>query len=719
MRTWTHSALLLLLLNFPLLSAAQGPVWLRDGGSSNFIEYALDVDVDEQGYIYVGGEYADSAFLWDSVYFANGSNDMFMAKFDPHGNIEFVETFGSADLDRVEAVDVGPDGSFYATGYGKVTFNRPPAQGDPDGRHARDIIIVRTDNNGNRIWGLALDGDIKSEGSDIVGNSQGECYLSSWMETTTYFATDTVVGNGGEDGMICKFGQGGDLIWARVMGGTGNDQFRSLGIDRDENIVAGGYFQGSASTGGPTLNAIDGEDACLVKYDSSGSVIWARRFGGTNNEQITAVRCAPDGSIYFVGNYYDNISIGSFNFTSVNSQDIFYGKADANGNVVWAKTAGGNSLDFVEAIEVDERENLYFGGFYFDQFLIEGQTHQATGFADDLFYTKFDSAGNLIMFETTHYFDTRAVFGVAVDKQENMIVCGNYIDRLEFGNDTVYSVNQTMDLWIGKHATLPPNVIVEEVTGPGGQCVDSALNIQYRVEGYFEENNVFVGELSSPTGSFASPYVVGGANSSVDGTIFGAVPLLAPNGNGYRTRIVSTHPVVTSNNNGTDLTINGQLSPPLIISDDTVVCNGSSVLPTIPGGYASQLWSTGATTPFANITTPGPYWVMAVDNNGCQQTFSFTVDECVSNDPASIGAILVYPNPGSGLFKLKVNSELTGRWVIDVFDLNGRTVWKADREEFATEWQEEIDLSDLTDGIYFLRTSVEDQQWTKKLILRK
>lgn len=708
-------ALLLLFSTFPLISFGQtGYKWLVDGGSTNFVEFAIDVDTDAEGNIYVGGEFADAAFLWDSTYTANGDNDMFLAKFDPYGNIEWVETFGGPQLDRIYAIDAGPDGTVFVTGYGKITFNGPPPAGP---RHARDIIVARFDSQGNRIWGEALDGDVFSEGTDVLGNSLGECYISSRMETVTYFNNDTLVGNGNEDGMVVKFGPSGNHLWSLAMGGTLEDEYYAIGMDGQENLVAGGYFRGTATTGGQTLNGVDGEDACLVKMDSSGNVLWAVEFTGTGDEKITGVRCAEDGSIYFCGVFDGNINVGGTNLTATASQDIFYGKANPNGSVVWAKKAGGSSLGFAEDLEIDAEENLYIGGFYFGTFVV-GSTSVTSAGADDLYFMKVDSTGSLDIFETSHYFDTRDVFGIAVDAQQNVLICGSYIGQLELGTDTVQSMQGSMDVFVAKYASLSPAIVLDSVTGPGGTCVDSALNLHYHLEGYFDQNNFFTGELSSATGSFASPFVVAGATTGVGGTLNGAVPLLAPNGTGYRARIKSNSPTATSNNSP-NLTINGQLSPPLIISDDTVVCNGSSVLPTIPGGYASQIWSTGATTPFANLTTPGPYWVTATDMNGCTQTFSFTLDECVGLESEQLGSMVVFPNPGNGHFKLQANSSLTGLWDIALFDLNGKSIYRTELETFASEWTQELNLSSLNPGIYFLRTSLGEHVWTQKLIVRK
>lgn len=704
----------LALLLFPSLTFSQtGYAWLTAGGSPDFVEFAIDIDVDEDGMIYVAGEFADGAFLWDSTYSANGDNDMFLGKFDPHGQVQWLNTFGGPQLDRIYGMDVGPDGSVFATGYGKIAFSNRPPQGNP--RHARDIIVVRYDNQGNIVWGKALDGDVFSEGTDIAGNDLGECYMSSRMETLSYFDNDTLIGNGAEDGMLVKFGASGNMLWALAMGGTMDDEFYDMGLDGNEDVVAGGYFTGNASFGSQTLSGVDGEDACLVKVDSSGTVIWAKAFTGLGDEKITSVTCAEDGSIYFSGNYDDAITLGSFSFTAVNSQDIFYAKADPNGNVIWAKTAGANSLDFAEDIEIDQKENVYLCGFYFGSFTIESTTVTSGG-ADDFFFTKLDSAGNLILFETDHYFDTRDAFGIGVDPQENIVISGAYIGDLILGNDSVTSNNNSLDQFIAKYATLPANVLIDSVAGLGN-CADSSFTVYYRTEGYFEANNVFTCELSSPTGSFASPTPLGTTTGN-GGAFQVAIPSSVTNGTGYRVRISATVPSFVSANNGSDLAIIAQLSPPLVLGPDTTVCSGSTALPTIPAGYASQMWSTGATTPFTAINTPGPYWVMATDTNGCTQTISFNVTECVGIEPALENAFTVYPNPGKGQFYIASTSAIFETIRLEVFDLSGKSVFVQEAEASGSEWKSTIDLFGNSPGMYILAATQGGKTWISKLLLQ-
>lgn len=88
------------------------------------------------------------------------------------------------------------------------------------------------------------------------------------------------------------------------------------------------------------------------------------------------------------------------------------------------------------------------------------------------------------------------------------------------------------------------------------------ISVDYSLGGCaFATGNSFILQLSDATGSFASPTVLATlANTNSAGTIAGAIPIGTPTGTGYRVRVVSTDPVQVSNINGSNITINTNLS---------------------------------------------------------------------------------------------------------------------------------------------------------------
>lgn len=66
------------------------------------------------------------------------------------------------------------------------------------------------------------------------------------------------------------------------------------------------------------------------------------------------------------------------------------------------------------------------------------------------------------------------------------------------------------------------------------------------------------------------------------------------------------------------MTVNvGARLRPEILYDRSSLCTGDTVILRATSGFASYLWSTGATTPTIAVTTGGPYWVAVTDSSGC------------------------------------------------------------------------------------------------------
>lgn len=67
--------------------------------------------------------------------------------------------------------------------------------------------------------------------------------------------------------------------------------------------------------------------------------------------------------------------------------------------------------------------------------------------------------------------------------------------------------------------------------------------------------------------------------------------------------------------------------PNVDLGPDVAYCTGSSATLDAGPGWASQLWSTGATTQTISVSIPGPYSVQVVDANGCSNGDTINVTE--------------------------------------------------------------------------------------------
>lgn len=120
-------------------------------------------------------------------------------------------------------------------------------------------------------------------------------------------------------------------------------------------------------------------------------------------------------------------------------------------------------------------------------------------------------------------------------------------------------------------------------------CAGSSFGLQYVANGTFTPGNVFTAQLSDATGSFASPTTIGSVVSTSSGTISCSVPLGAVEGAAYRVRVVSSTPVVTGANNGTNIIIHQ--APDAGTSDVLSVCAGGAAVSLSTGGDLGGDWS--------------------------------------------------------------------------------------------------------------------------------
>jgi hypothetical protein len=146
-------------------------------------------------------------------------------------------------------------------------------------------------------------------------------------------------------------------------------------------------------------------------------------------------------------------------------------------------------------------------------------------------------------------------------------------------------------------STLSNTISTGAITG-SPFCAGAAVSVPYTATGTFTGGNVFTAQLSNSSGSFASPTNIGTISSTSSGTISATIPGATPAGAGYRIRVVSSTPSVTGSNNGSNITINSNVTPAVAIaltSGTNPSCNGSSVTftatPTNGGASPSYQWT--------------------------------------------------------------------------------------------------------------------------------
>jgi hypothetical protein len=132
--------------------------------------------------------------------------------------------------------------------------------------------------------------------------------------------------------------------WAKTLGGIGDDRAYSLKITGDGGYIICGYTDSYGS---------GGEDVYLIKTDSLGDTLWTRTFGGTEDDRGCSVDITDDGGYIICGVTRSFGAAGS---------DIYLIKTDSSGDSLWAKKFGGAGGDGAGSVKQTKDKGYIIAG---------------------------------------------------------------------------------------------------------------------------------------------------------------------------------------------------------------------------------------------------------------------------------------------------------------------------------------------------------------------
>ncbi|HOS56986.1 MAG TPA: hypothetical protein PK385_13165, partial [Spirochaetota bacterium] len=147
--------------------------------------------------------------------------------------------------------------------------------------------------------------------------------------------------------------------------------FNSVAVDSSGNVYAAGYQEGMGSyTYGEGVSVAgsyaDGYNVVLVKYDSSGTALWAKSVTTGSSSQFNSVAVDSSGNVYAAGYQYKT---GSFTYgegvsvAGTGPNNVVLVKYDSSGTALWAKSVtAGTSYSCFSSVAVDSSGNVYAAG---------------------------------------------------------------------------------------------------------------------------------------------------------------------------------------------------------------------------------------------------------------------------------------------------------------------------------------------------------------------
>jgi hypothetical protein len=179
------------------------------------------------------------------------------------------------------------------------------------------------------------------------------------------------------------------------------NSINSVATDGEGNVTVTGEFFDTLFIQSTFLTSKGKSDRFLIKFDSSGRVVWMKSGGSLQNARGVDVVCDKDGYTYALTVSWGPYVIGNDTLRTDNGGNDFLiiEKLDKDGNLVWYTKAGGRST-FPEAMTLDHENNVVVCGESTAYSIFEKDTVRPIN-AYGMFVAKYTENGKYLWSKST------------------------------------------------------------------------------------------------------------------------------------------------------------------------------------------------------------------------------------------------------------------------------------------------------------------------------
>lgn len=362
--------------------------WQKSFGGSDHEYCWKTIPTSDGGYAFTGFSDSNDGHVNGQN---NGETDLWVAKVNAAGTIEWSYLYGGSDNDEGYDIIQLSDGSYMVVGY------TDSHDGDVTGHHGTnsysDVWLLKLNSNGTLNWNKCYGGTDDDEGMCIGKTQAGDFIIGG----TTYSNDGDVSGNHGSgygDLWILKINASGNILLQKCVGGSDFEELYSLYVTSDNGCIVGGRTN---STDGDAIGFHGGSDMIIAKLTPALGLEWSKCYGGSQTEECNEVIQINDGSYAALG-YCSTHNNGDVtgHHGSQGSDDFWLLKLTATGTIDWAKCFGGDGDDQANGLTATSDGGYIMCGLTNSTNGDVSGFHSGGWFDPDVWVAKVTSSGNLV-----------------------------------------------------------------------------------------------------------------------------------------------------------------------------------------------------------------------------------------------------------------------------------------------------------------------------------
>lgn len=407
-------------------------------GAKNADVVGYGIAVDKDGNVFVTGRVQDELSYEKGgnkiVLKANGGGDIFVAKMNARGQLEWVKRFGGNGPDEGRAITVDNKGGIFLTGSfsNKVTFEAGKEL--TAAQQATDIFVLALDGKGAVTWVKRAGGEGTDEGLGIAyDNKDGVVVTGRFAKLAAFGATSLPPGgtastNSKELFLTRLATSNGDFSWALApTGSSGTDLGGAVGnsvaVSSQGSFFVTGSCENTIKVGGEDI-CTTGNDFLILEAKSDGSSFVA---GKASKGSAQGNGIIVDGSgLPHVAGYFQSSVLFEKGYNAQGALDVFVHvfKTPLDYNTTFQVKAGSSGEGEAKGIATTSSAKV-IAGFYKAEITFDSSKLASQG-ANDIFVAGLDNAGKWTWSLTAGGSQEDKAHAIATDGRGGVYVVGGF-----------------------------------------------------------------------------------------------------------------------------------------------------------------------------------------------------------------------------------------------------------------------------------------------------
>lgn len=301
-------------------------------GGSGF-DTAFSIAVDSKQNIYVTGWTESADFPVKNAIqcvYGGGSNDMYVAKINFDGQLDYSTYLGGANWEEGYDIAVNKQGYAYIVGFTASPSFPILKSSQVILRGEKDGVLIKIDPQGKLIYSMLFGGSDEENLEGVDLDERGNIYTTGWTHSVDFPLLKPFQRHyaGQRDAFVAKFNPKGKLIFSSYFGGSDQEVGIRISVDQKLKImtITGEVWSDDFPTRRAFQPTYGGSyDAFIMQLSLKGQPLCSSYLGGDSFETGRAVATMPDGHVLVSG------SSSSNNFPIINpfakgSEGIFLTK---------------------------------------------------------------------------------------------------------------------------------------------------------------------------------------------------------------------------------------------------------------------------------------------------------------------------------------------------------------------------------------------------------